>query len=133
MVLGQVLYLAYALIVMKYAEPERYQNIIANLLHMVLESAPMIPPNDISQLEPYLFLKVATPIRPQVKIYQDVNRFNLGPSKELFQGHILRCYQIILIPRYNLRQLLEPPNNCLYLLRAVPLRTRCMYLMILST
>ena len=57
-----------ALIVLEYADPERFYNIIANIFDMVLEGAPMIPPHDLSQLKPYLILKVSAPVRYQVYI-----------------------------------------------------------------
>ena len=65
-VLGQVMHIMDVLSVMEYYNPEMLHNIIANIFYMVLQGALMLPPHNLTQLEPQLFIKVAAPIWSQV-------------------------------------------------------------------
>ena len=64
------MHLVNALIVVDNADPEWYHKFIVNIFDMVLEGAPMLPPHALFQLEPNIFLEVATLIPSQMHISQ---------------------------------------------------------------
>ena len=50
--------LIYVIDIINYAYPEGLNDIVVNILHMVLEVAPVFYPHDKSEVEPQLLLKV---------------------------------------------------------------------------
>ena len=101
---------------------------------MVLEGATMFPPKSISQIEPWLLLKVVAPLWSSEQILRSIDNVQLGPRPELFHGQILRCYQNTLIYRYPLHRLLALHQNLyIYFFSTGTLRMRSVYLIILSS
>ena len=66
--------------VLENDDPERFHSSNVNIFDMVLESTPMLPPYDLSQLESNLFLKNDAMIVCQVQIPLDFVIVGLCPS-----------------------------------------------------
>ena len=106
--LSQIVHITDALIILENAYPGGLKNIILDVLVMVVKYLMVLPPHDISQLKPQLFIKVGATLLSADGVSCRFVPVYLGPSPEMFHGHTI-CQS------KSTRIYIQPPSQLLTL------------------